>query len=114
MGDLPRQIHIGEFRIGCIFVKVYIYILYLGKVGFRRNFECGLDLEIDFFLFFFRKIVSKNFELKVLENCEFEREYFFWIFITLPSIFQGKNVSWNFRIEVCRTVLNVIPRIARD
>lgn len=28
MGDLPRQIHIGEFRIGCIFVKVYIYIIF--------------------------------------------------------------------------------------
>lgn len=91
MGDLPRQIHIGEFRIGCIFVKVYIYILYLGKVGFRRNFECGLDLEIDFFLFFFRKIVSKNFELKVLENCEFEREYFFFGFLSRSlRFFRGK------------------------
>lgn len=110
---IPRQIHIGEFRIGCIFVKVYIYYIWglenFWKL-FRRNFERGLDLEIDFFLGrLYQRILNWKFwRIVNLKGSSF------WIFIKLPSIFQGRNVSWNFWIEVCRTVLKVIPRIARD
>lgn len=64
-------------------------------------------MEIDFFLFFFRKIVSKNFELKVLENCEFEREYFFLDFYHAPFDFSGEKCIVEFSD---RSVQNCIER----
>lgn len=55
-------------------MKVYIYIIFGVWKIFENCFEGILNADWIWKLIFFREIVSKNFELKVLENCEFERE----------------------------------------
>lgn len=111
---IPRQIHIGEFRIGCIFVKVYIYIIFGVWKIFESCFEGILNADwIWKLIFFLGRLYQRILNWKFWRIVNLKGSSF-WIFIKLPSIFQGRNVSWNFWIEVCRTVLKVIPRIARD
>lgn len=53
---------------------IYVYIIFGVWKIFESCFEGILNADWIWKLIFFREIVSKNFELKVLENCEFERE----------------------------------------
>lgn len=91
---------------------IYTYIYYIwGRLGFEGILNADWIWKLIFFFFFLGRLYQRILNWKFWRIVNLKESIFF---ITLPSIFQGKNVSWNFRIEVCRTVLKVIPRIARD
>lgn len=97
-----------------MYIREGIYILYLRFGKFLKVVSKEFWTRIGFGNWFFLgRLYQRILNWKFWRIVNLKGSSF-WIFIKLPSIFQGKNVSWNFWIEVCRTVLKVIPRIARD